>query len=205
MKSFNFEQYSEQWWEIRRGVPTASRFHKIITPKTGKLSASADELICELVAERVQPGPVEPDRPINRAMEHGIQTEDEARGWYEFDRDAKVQQVGFCLSDCGRFGCSPDGLIGDDGGLELKCPELRTQVRYLLDGGLPDEYKAQVHGSLIVTGRQWWDFVSYAPGLPQHVVRVVPDSYTELLRAALDQFWERYQSILSRFTAKEAA
>lgn len=208
MKTFpDIEQMTPEWWEIRRGIPTASRFSKVITPKTGKLSAQADTLIAELIAERFQRGPIEPDRPINRYIDHGINTEDEARNWYAFHHKAALQQVGFCKTDDGRFGCSPDALVGDDGILEIKCPSPAVHVGYLIEGVLPDEYKAQAHGALIVTGREWLDFVSYATDaadLEPFVVRVVPDAFTELLRAALDQFHARYVEILSRFTRSAA-
>ena len=207
MKCFDFEQYSPEWWDIRRGVPTASRFGKIITPKTGKLSAQADTLIAELIAETFRRGSVEPDRPINRSMEHGIATEDQARKWYAFDREAELKQVGFCKTDDDRFGCSPDALVGDDGVLELKCPNVETHVGYVMDGTLPDDYKAQVHGHLIVTGRPWCDFVSYVTDqadLEPFVVRVQPDEFTDKLRKALDEFYERYQAVLAKFTRRAA-
>lgn len=208
MKTFpDIEQMTPEWWEIRRGVPSASRFSKIITPKTGKLSAQADTLIAELIAERFRRGPVEPDRPINRAMEHGIATEDQARSWYAFDRNVELTQVGFCKTDDERFGCSPDSLVGEDGVLELKCPQVETHVGYVMEGCLPDEYKAQVHGHLIVTGRAWCDFVSYVTDqadLEPFVVRVTPDDFTDKLRAALDEFHNRYSEILARFTRRAA-
>lgn len=202
MQVFHFEQYSHLWWEQRRGVPTASLFHKIITPKQGKLSAQADDLICELIADQVGPyPPVDPETFRTAEMQHGIDTEAEARSYYSLATGMDVRQVGFCLSDDSRFGCSPDGLVGDEGGLELKCPSVKTQVAYLLAGELPPEYRPQVHGSLIVTGRQWWDFMSYAKDLPPLLIRVYPDEYTEQLRLALEEFWWRYQAALGKIAA----
>lgn len=200
MKIIECEQYSTLWWAARRGLPTASSMDRIFTPKTAKLSKSIDEYAAELVADKF--APVNDDaQMMTKAMMHGLECEPEARSWYEFNADVDVRQVGFCLSDCGRFGCSPDGLVGEDGGLELKCPQPKTQVSYLIDGGLPDEYRVQVHGSLIVTGRAWWDFVSYARGLPPLRVRVVPDGYTELLRAALEAFHMRLVEIETKILA----
>lgn len=194
MKTFRFAQYSEEWWKTRKGVPTASNFGKVFTAKTMKPSASQDDYIAELIADRVDTTPPEfIAQDITPDMMHGLETEGEARAFYAMDRDVDVDEVGFCLTDDGRFGCSPDGLVGDDGGLELKCPQLKTQVKYLLAGGLPDEYRGQVHGSLIVTGRAWWDFLSYAPGLPPLLLRVEPDAYTKALAAALEPFWAKYQ------------
>lgn len=194
MKTFRFPQYSEDWWRVRKGVPTASNFGKVFTAKTMKPSASQDDYIAELIADRVDPTPPEfVVQYTNPEMMHGLETEGEARAFYAMDRDVEVEEVGFCLTDDGRFGCSPDGLVGEDGGLELKCPQLKTQVKYLLAGTLPDEYRGQVHGSLIVTGRAWWDFLSYAPGLPPLLLRVTRDEYTDALEAALEPFWVRYQ------------
>lgn len=199
---FDFPQYSSEWWDARRGVPSASNFGRIITPAKGELSKSAGDYIAELIADKHQTFiPFSTERGLTREMADGINREPEARDWYAMERNVDVRQVGFIVSACGRFGCSPDSLVGDDGGLELKCPTLKTQVKYLIDGGLPDEYKAQVHGSLIVSGRDWWDFASYAPGLPPLLLRIEPDSFTEKLRDALEEFHERYLSVAQRIAA----
>ncbi len=199
MKTFYCEQQSPEWWELHRGVPTAGSFDRIITPKKAQLSAGADDLICELIAQRLTIGSIAPQQGFtSHAIQHGIETEAEARRWYEMDRGLDVQQVGMCMTDDGRFGCSPDGLVNDDGGLELKCPTLKTHVAYLRDGVLPAEYKPQVHGCLIVTGRLWWDFLSYAPGLDPLLVRVTPDEFTEKLRECLELFWASYITVRSK-------
>ena len=191
-------QGSEQWFEAHRGIASASNFDKVITPKTGKPSASMDDLVCELIGQICTQGSIAPEGYVSRPMLNGIQMEPEARRYYEFEKNVTVHQVGFCVSDCGRWGCSPDALIGEDGILELKCPTLKTQARYLLDGVLPAEYKPQCHGSLIVTGRAWLDFMSYAPGMKPLLIRVVPDDYTKALRECLDQFWSKYTEALKK-------
>lgn len=194
MKTFSMLQYTPEWWQVRRGVPTCSEFDRILTPG-GKPSGQQVKYIAKLIGDTICLNPnFFTERPMSRAIANGIDMEPEARRWYEFERDVKVRQVGFCLSDCGRFGGSPDGLVGDDGGLELKCPLAETQVGYLLDGAvLPAEYRPQVHGLLLVSGRPWWDFVSYAPGCPPLLVRVTPDEYTKLLREELMRFLDRYE------------
>jgi len=198
---FECQQTGPEWWMVRRGIPTASNFGKILTPAKMELSKQADDYIAELIADRAQlHAPVSTDHPMSRDMANGVNMEPEARRWYAMEADVDVRQVGFCLTADGRFGCSPDGLIGDDGGLELKCPSLKTQVKYLLDNdALLFDYRAQVHGSLIVTGRDWWELVSYAPGLPPVRLRITPDAYTAKLRAGLDEFHARYMDLLSRF------
>ena len=206
MRIIECEQGSVDWWLARKGIPTASQFDRILTPKTGKYSASAEEYICELIADGMMGGPPQGiEGYTSKAMQDGIDTEPEARRWYAFERDAHVQQVGFCLTDDGRFGCSPDGLVGDDGGLELKCPMLKTHIKYLSAGTLPAEYKCQVHGSLIVTERAWWDFVSYAPNLPPLLVRVEPDTFTEQLRAAMETFWTQLEHAKALIETKRSA
>jgi hypothetical protein len=204
MKVIDCLQGSPEWFEARRGIPTASEFHRIITAKKMEFSSAATDYIAELVAERLSGLP-----PLgyhlrrSLMMDHGLQTEEEARRWFELDRECTVERVGFCVSDDGKCGCSPDGLIGSEGGLELKCPSGKTQVKWLLGGTLPDDYKAQVHGCLLVTGRPWWDFVSYHPGLAPLVIRVTPNGFTSALRAALGQFQDKLEQTLAFVTKRK--
>ncbi len=190
-------QGEESWFELRKGVPTASAFDRIITPVAGKLSKSADKYIHELIGETMSLIPEEGiENATNRAMRWGQYCEAEARKFYEMERRIEVSNGGFCKTDDGRFGASPDGLIGLNGSkaagaLELKAPQPGTQVEYVLAGTLPDAYKCQVHGHLVVTGAEWVDFLSYSPGLPALLIRVQPDHFTQLLREALDQFHDR--------------
>ncbi len=198
MQFFDVEQSSSEWFELRRGVATASRFSKIITPG-GKPSGQRKKLICEIISEQMSMIPPERVETFsNRAMQWGQAAEAEARRYFEMTREVTVTNGGFCLSHCGRFGSSPDGLIGDDGVLELKAPMGNTQAEYLIDGGLPDEYKPQCHGHLVVTGRDYCDFLSYSVGLPPLLVRVVPNEYTKELRIALEIFWTDLQEAISR-------
>jgi hypothetical protein len=203
MRIIDCVQGTPEWFAAKLGVPSASNFDRILTAKTLKLSASADDLICELLGDLYRLTPPDPaEFYCSKDMQDGIDREPEARAWYELETGQDVTRVGFCVTDDGRFGCSPDSLVGDDGGLELKCPKLKTQAKYLLaGGGLPDEYRAQVHGALVVTEREWWDFLSYAPGLPPVYVRVRPDEYTEALRKALDVFHERFQEAKRKIEA----
>lgn len=182
-------QYSEAWWTVRRGVPTASNFGNILTPKTGKPSSSQLPYICSLIGDKLRDNYGQEDEYVSAAMKNGTLMEPEARAFYEFHTGTKVEQVGFCLTDDGRFGCSPDAM-----GLELKCPEAKTHVAYLLAGELPDDYRPQVHGSMIVTGADSWDFMSYCPGLPPLLLTIERDIYTSLLASALDDFWSLYQA-----------
>lgn len=194
MQIFTMAQYSPEWWQVRCGIPTASCFSRIITAMRGEVSKAQKSYIAELIADRANPvAPFFTSRTGHtQAMRNGSDCEPEARKWYEFQKDLPVRQVGFIKTDCGRFGASPDGLVGAEGGLELKCPELKTHAAWLLAGTLPREHKCQVHGGMAVTGLRWWDFVSYAPGLDPLCVRVEWDQFTDALVAALEPFWDLY-------------
>jgi hypothetical protein len=202
------EQGTPGWFAARLGVPTASEFSNIITAKKGEYAAAADTYINTLIDEVMRP---EADRSWggNRHTDRGRELEPEARDLYAFERDLVPVQVGFVLNDDGTLGCSPDSLIGKlakpEGGLECKCPDGPTHVKWLRAGGVPDEYKAQVHGSLIVTGLPWWDFLSYCPGYPHLLVRVVPDPFTAKLREHLQRFLGEYAKARAAFQLPEAA
>ncbi len=190
MKIIDCKQGSKEWHDCRRGRVTASRMGDILTPKTGKMGAAANTYAYELLAEELVPPHYHIKQDFKSyAMENGSNTEREARDFIAFDRGIEIDEVGLVVTDCGRFACSPDGLVGSDTGLELKCPLHTTQIKYLLDGGLPDEYKAQVFGSMIVTQRNHWIFASYAPGLPPLIVDVFPDDYMLKLAETLEKFW----------------
>ena len=174
------EQGTEAWHLARLGKPSASGFSKLIT-STGKPSASAQGYISQLISERIMGAPQETFQ--NEHMARGTALEPEARETYEFITGNTVDEVGFILGDTEEYGCSPDGLIGEDGGLEIKCPAPHTHVSYLRSPDrMPNKYWQQVQGCLWVTGRSWWDFFSYHPDMPHLLVRVERDeAYIEML------------------------
>ncbi|MFC0677484.1 lambda exonuclease family protein [Lysobacter korlensis] len=204
MRILTCEQRSPEWYAARRGVPTASEFGRIVTDKRGDYAAGADTYICELIDELVRPD-AERSFGGNRHTQRGNELEPEARDLYAFERDLVPVEVGFILNDAGTLGCSPDSLIDPDGGLEIKCPDGPTHLKWLRAGGLPDEHRAQVHGSLLITGRAWWDFMSYCPGYPPLLVRVEPDAYTERLRGHLDRFIAELATARAAITERIAA
>ena len=136
----------------------------------------------------------------NAAMERGKETEAEARNLYEMLKDVEIEQVGVCFPDEKKLcAASPDGLVGIDGLIEIKCPMAYASVGYLLDGKLPTDYIQQVQGQLLVTNRKWLDFVSYYPGLKPLIVRVERDEKFLLsLHNALGVFCEELNSIVER-------
>lgn len=199
MKIIDCVQGSQQWLDLRVGVLTASKMDRILTPKTRKPSTQATKLAYEMLAEQVL------GRSLNDAssgfMERGSEMEAEARAWYEFERDVDVVQVGLVLRDDERVGCSPDGLVGEDGGVEIKCPSAAVHMGYLLDGP-GDDYYCQVQGSLWVTGRKWWDLVSYTPGFPTVCLRFQRDEeFIGALSAATETFLSNLDEYRARLRA----
>lgn len=196
----NIEQGEPEWFEARRGIPTASAFGKIITPTRGELSTQSVGYIAELIAETLDYDPEEQCRSY--WMDRGREIEPEARDWYAFRYNVEIQQVGIILNH--GAGYSPDGLIDPNGAVEFKCPKPSTHVKWLLKGGLPNEHKPQVHSGLHIGELDWIDFVSYCPGFRPLVVRVTPDTYTKNVAAALRAFNEAYEHS-KKFIREEAA
>ena len=178
----NFEQGSQEWLQSRLGKPTASNFGKLITP-TGKPSTSAEGYINELIAQKIT-GEL-PEFYTNAAMERGNELEPAARALYEFINGVEVVQVGLCLHDTLDCGASPDGLVGVDGGVEYKVPLPHTHIAYLREGVVPSKYIPQIQGCLWITGREWWDFMSYHPAMEDLIVRVERDN--EYIKKLADQ------------------
>jgi putative phage-type endonuclease len=162
------EQGSQEWLQDRCGKVTASRIADLMARTKSGYSASRANYASQLICERLT-GCVAPSF-TNAAMIHGTETEPEARRAYEFYIDRDVVQVGFIPhSSIEMAGASPDGLIGDDGLLELKCPNSATHIETLLGGVIPDKYVKQMQFQMACTGRQWCDFASYDNRLPERM------------------------------------
>lgn len=200
-----FAQYTPEYWEAKKGKPSASEFHRIITPAKWEYAAGAYSYACELVAQEYDYNYGQPDAFATAAMRNGTIIEPEARRAYTFYTGREVEQVGLCVSDCGRFACSPDGLVGEDGGIELKHPTAATHVKWLLAGGVPPEHLAQCHGFLLVTKRSWIDFLAWYPGMPPLLVRVEPDEKTLKLAEALERFDRTLGEVRASIAGREPA
>ena len=206
-KIIDVEQGSEAWLRARVGLPTSSEFATVMAKgKDGGASVTRKTYLMKLAGEILTGEPAE--SYMNAHMERGKAMEEEAREAYAFMKDAEPQQVGFIVN--GPKGCSPDSLLGEDGGLEIKTALPHIQVERLLRGELPAEHKAQVQGNLWVTERKWWDFVSYCPRLPLLVVRVERDEeYITKISKAVDAFnvelGVTVQFIRQAYGTKEAA
>ena len=190
-------QGTPEWFAARCGIPSASNFDKIVT-SAGAPSKQAEKYMYQLAAERVT-GRTE-ESYSNAAMERGKETEAEARDLYEIITDERVDSVGICFKDEDKLvGASPDGLVGDEGSIEIKCPLSHTHVGYLINGGLPSEYFQQVQGQLYVTGRKWVDFISYFPGLKPLIVRVTRDEkFMKALEIELAVFLKQLDEVTER-------
>lgn len=190
-------QGTPEWEQLRIGIPTASRFHELVTSK-GVQSATRKKLLYTLAGERKAVRKEESFK--SNEMARGNLLEDEARTLYELIKGVSVEQVGFCfLNERRMVGASPDGLVGADGGVEIKTAKLSIQVERLLAGTLPAGKMQQVQGCMYVTGRKWWDFVSYCAGLPPLIIRVARD---EVFIAALDREIKLFCSELARIVEK---
>ena len=178
----DIEQNTPEWFEVRRGIPTASAFSQVLAKGEGKTRRT---YMMKLAGEIITGEPMESFS--NEHTERGHDMEAEARDVYAFSTGADLRRVGFIRN--GRAGCSPDRLIGDKGGLEIKTklPHLLAEV--ILKGEVPKEHIAQVQGSLWVSERDWWDVAIYYRGMPQFKKRVYRDeAYIQSLATEIDRF-----------------
>jgi hypothetical protein len=204
MITLDCKQGSPEWQDARLGIPTASQFDKIITPKTLVPSKSAISYMYELVAEQLLGEPL--DDAASDFMVRGTALESAAVTWYEFEAEVDTTEVGFCLRDDRLVGCSPDRLVGDKGGLEIKCPAPENHVMYLAD---PDimvaKYRCQVQGGLWLCERDWWDLVSYHPTIAPVRVRVQRDEkFIAALAECMESFLGKLQEARQKVEALAA-
>jgi putative phage-type endonuclease len=183
------EQGSDEWHDARRGIVTASVVGRLITP-TLKVASNdySRGLTAALVSERIS-GWTEPSY-TNADMWRGVTCEPIARDAYS-EHHAPAVECGFLRRDEATWtlGYSPDGLVGDDGLLEIKAPRAKGHVATILSDEVPAQHMAQCQAGLLVTGRKWLDFVSFCGGLPLFVKRVLPDPrWYEVIVAAVEQF-----------------
>ncbi len=173
----DIEQGSEEWYSIRAGIPTASEAGKLIT-STGKESKQIIDYAYQLAAELHAGMPLDVWEG-NQWTERGKDMEQEAKIAYERSCGVWREDVGFCVSDNGEYGCSPDGFVGDDGLVEIKCLAAKNIVKNMVyfnkhKKAMPD-YIPQAQMQLFVTGREWCDLVFYHPELPLLVIRQEKD------------------------------
>lgn len=189
MKIDSSEQRSEGWHRARRGIPTASQFHRLITPK--KLEPVKGEVMRAYLYELIYEKIFDADKPrfINDAMTHGIMHEQDAVNAFSRSAGLQLEPIGFVTDDTGLYGCSPDRrVVGKNQIVEIKCPEPWTQIGYLLDGP-GDKYEPQVQGQLLITGMECAHFYSWHPALPgKHVITYRNERAIRALINVLSQF-----------------
>lgn len=199
-------QGTDAWKAERAGKATASRIADIIAKTKTGWGASRANYAAQLVAERLT-GEVQ-DSYTNAAMQWGTEKEPEARSAYEFRTDATVEQVGFIQHPkIAMSGASPDGTVGDDGLLEIKCPNTATHIETLLGGAVPAKYVTQMQWQMACTGRKWCDFVSYDPRMPEAMrffcVRLRRDDVTIAdLEKMVSDFLKEVSDTVTLLTAK---
>lgn len=174
MRVINCEQRSPEWFAARCGLITASRFKDARARlKGGGPAQAALDYMAELAMERITGSLVE--RFVTPAMQRGSELEAAARAAYEADTGEIVSELGLCLHDKHGFGYSPDGLVGDDGLIEIKAPANAYKLTQALLSRDVSEYMDQVQGGLWITGRKWCDVLVYHPAIPLRPIRVSRD------------------------------
>ena len=201
------EQRSAEWFAARLGCATASKFRAVVSKlKSGKPAQARIDYAIELVTERLtgQPTP----HFTTAAMQWGIDQEPGARIEYEFKRGIEVKETGFVRHELLMTGASPDGLVGNDGLIEIKCPSSTTHIETWLYG-MPDDHIAQVQGQLWITGRAWCDFISFDPRMPKDLALYVQrverdDAYIENLYLEVRQFLAEVEDLERQLREKAA-
>lgn len=162
------EQRSPEWWAARTGCVTASRIADVMARTKNGWGAPRGHYLNKLVAERITGQPTK-QRAV-MSLEQRLEMEPEARVAYEFYSDNEVTEVGFIEHPTiPHAGASPDGLIGADGGLEIKCCDTTTHIETLRSGAVDPDYMKQIQFGMACTDRMWWDFVSFDPLMPEEL------------------------------------
>lgn len=166
MRTIQCEQGTAQWLDARRGKITASRIVDVLDYlKKGGEGAGRKNYRIDLIAERLSG--FSEEHFVSPEMKWGTYCEPMARTAYEMERNTMVESVGFVMHPESDFtGASPDGLVDEDGALEIKCPKTTTHIKWLMAGDVPEEHQAQCLWVMACTGRKWCDFASYDPRLP---------------------------------------
>ena len=197
-------QLSDEWFAVKCGKISASNMSAVLAKGRGNSeSKTRKSYMCRLIAERLSGMPQE--TYTNGSMQWGIETEPQAREAYEMAKLDTVKQVGF-IEVNEYLGCSPDGLVGEDGLLEVKCPNTSTHIQYILDGKMPAEYVLQVQTQLWVCERQWCDFVSFDPRVtvrPFWCIRVERDEKKiQDISDGVDAFVEEMETLIAKIKEK---
>lgn len=181
------EQRTDDWFAARLGKVTASRISDVVAKTKSGVSASRGNYMAQLIVERMTNKPTE--SYSNSAMQWGTDTEPLARAAYEMVTDTMVEEIGFVPHpDLEMCGASPDGLVNDDGLIEIKCPNTSTHIEFLISGDIDNKYLLQMQWQMACTGRKWCDFVSFDPRMPEALqLKIIRVHFLEMLVADLEQ------------------
>lgn len=198
----NCDQNSMAWRLARMGIPTASSFDAIMTPgKTKTEQKTRQTYLYRLAGEILTGEPME--HVVTRDMERGHALEPEARDLYVFQTGAVLERVGFVRN--GRAGCSPDSLIGKNGGLEIKTKAPHLLIEAIQKDDFPENHVAQVQGTLYLTEREWWEIAVYWPGLPLFIKRTYRDEeYIKTLASEIDRFNTDLDAVVAQIRRRGA-
>jgi len=202
----HIEQGTREWLRLHLARVTASTLHHLITPGTWKLreGEAFRAFVYRKAAEKWRNCPILDYAPWT--SEHRLLKEEAAIAFAARTYGYQITKSGFCETDDGLCGCSPDGLIGDRSGIEMKCPEPTNHVRYLCEAQVPRDYLTQVHGALYVTGRPEWVFYSYARGFPPlHLVVPRDETIIRQIDAAVKTFHSALTEALGKMRPSTAA
>jgi hypothetical protein len=195
----DIEQNSEAWLRARAGIPTASQFSTVLAKGEGKTRRT---YMLKLAGEIITGEPME--NYTNEHTERGHAMEAEARDLYAFQTGAELERVAFIKN--GRAGCSPDSLIGADGGAEIKTKLPHLLIDLILKDEFPPEHKAQVQGTLWISRRQWWDIAIYWPGMPLFVKKVYRDEiFIQRLETEVDRFNSELDEVVAQIRRRGSA
>jgi len=203
------EQRSPEWFAARCGLVTASKVADVIARTKTGWGASRANYMAQLVAERLT-GTVA-ESFTNAAMQWGTDMEPQARSTYEFFTNASVEETSFIVHpSIAETGASPDGYVGGDGLVEIKCPNTATHIETLLSGTVAGKYVTQIQWQLACTGRAWCDFVSFDPRMPATMslfIKRVPrdDAMVASLEKDVSEFLTELRDTVSRLRAKYEA
>jgi len=207
------EQRTDEWLSERAGKVTASKIADVMAKTKSGPGAARKNYMAQLVAERLTGVPAQGF--MNAAMQHGIDTEPQARAMYELEMGTSVVETGFVPHPTiANTGASPDGLVGETGLVEIKCPNTATHIETLRGGNIDRKYMLQMHWQMICTEREWCDFVSFDPRLPfeMQMHRTFVELNAELaaeitneVTAFLAELETTVSNLSEQYTQKEAA
>ncbi len=205
MKILTMPQHSTEWELARLGRVTASEADALITPEFAlRKGLGVETYLYEKLSEKILGYKLQTGGTFE--MGQGTASEQDARNWFAFEYNVEVREVGFIVGDDERIGASPDGLLPDGSGLEIKCPQGPRQLKYFVKGEVPPEYRVQVAFSTFVANAPYWTFVSFHRALPPLVVKVQRDEKQMCaIGEALEKFFAQFDPIYARIKAMKDA